>query len=267
MTGKGHAGAAGSGAGAGTVPDPIPVIWCEPKEKRKTRDLAIWLTHFTGTKEKVQPQLHDLAEAGFVAVSFDLREHGERVNQGETQEAMAARVMSNRRRYFWPILGRTAEDFPAVIDWAADHFQINGRIVAGGISMGGDICLAAAAVDRRIEAVCACIATPDWLREGSAEEQGEADRHSLDLYGRWNPMTHPGLYAHRPWLRFENGNEDRLVPAPAARAFQSLLQAGPYRDEPHKIEVMEYPGVGHSFTADMWKSSLDWFSRIRTRER
>ena len=49
----------------------IPVIWLEPEAGPQPRRLAIWLPYFTGSKEAMQPNLEDLARAGFVALSFD----------------------------------------------------------------------------------------------------------------------------------------------------------------------------------------------------
>ena len=146
----------------------IPLIWVEP-ESAATRKLVIWLPGFSGAKEGVESHLHDLAAAGFVGLSFDPYQHGER--RIEPLETLRERVRGNIRRYFWPILAHTAEEAPTVIDWAMQTLGVTPQVGMGGISMGGDISVAAAGVDCRIVAVTACIATADWLRPGSLQAQ------------------------------------------------------------------------------------------------
>ena len=75
-------------------------------------------------------------------------------------------MFGNFRRYMWPIIGQTALDATRIIDWASDRLGVAPDIAMGGISLGGDISLAAAGLDTRITRVAAIIATPDWLRPG-----------------------------------------------------------------------------------------------------
>lgn len=243
---------------------PFPLVLREPeKPGRGSKELVIWLSGFTGTKERMIPQLEALADRGFYAVSFDLFGHGERLKTGETLQEMAARVRGNRRQHFWRMLGTTAEDMRLVIDWAIERLQIDGRIIVGGVSAGGDISLAAAGIDPRICAVSACIATPDWMRLGSCEEQGTPDAESQQLFNRLNPLTHPENYAHTPWLHFENAGQDRMVPPEAAVQFSELLRQSCYRTCPERISIKEHADVGHGFTDAMWQGSLAWIESLR----
>ncbi|MDF2927116.1 MAG: hypothetical protein K0R57_6030 [Paenibacillaceae bacterium] len=245
-------------------PQPFPLVLRAPKHRHQGgRDLVIWLSGFTGTKERMIPQLEALADLGFHAVSFDLFGHGERLRPGETMQEMAARVRSNRREHFWRMLGHTAGDMRLVIDWAVERLHIDGLIIAGGVSAGGDISIAAAGMDRRIQAVSACIATPDWLRQGSSELQGTSDAVSQQLFNRFNPVTHPESFAHMPWLHFENAGQDRLVPPEAAVRFSGVLRQSCYRSCPERISITEHPGVGHGFTDAMWQGSLEWIKSLR----
>jgi len=58
--------------------DHIPAIWIEPQNMAPGGRLAIVLNGLSGTKEGVTSYLSDLAEAGFLALSFDAMKHGER---------------------------------------------------------------------------------------------------------------------------------------------------------------------------------------------
>src|SRR5512136_348256 len=141
--------------------DHIPALWIEPAQT--ARRLALWLPWFTGDKETTRPYLTQLARSGFVAVSFDPWEHGERAR--ETTAALEARVFGHYRRHMWPILAHTTEDVLRVIDWAVQRFGAS-DVCAGGISMGGNVAVAAAGLDQRIRRVAALCATPDWQLAG-----------------------------------------------------------------------------------------------------
>jgi hypothetical protein len=112
----------------------IPILVVAPAET-KGRMLIIWLTGFSGSKEKVEAHLREFAKHGFVGLSFDPYQHGER--RIEPNEALSKRVVGNIRRFFWPILARTAEETPKVIDWAIKTFKVRKEVGMGGISMGG----------------------------------------------------------------------------------------------------------------------------------
>lgn len=233
----------------------IPVLVIAPKETRG-RSLVIWLTGFSGSKDSVEPQLRDLARRGFVALSFDPYQHGER--RIEPQPELVSRVRGNIRRYFWPILARSAEEVPPLIDWAIRELGVRKEVGIGGISMGGDIAVAAAGVDRRIKAVSACVATPDWLRAGSFEPPGMPDAAAQADYERRNPLTHPGAYRHRPAIAFQSGADDRQVPPDAGERFVELLRPL-YGRNTDRLQVNLQPGTPHAFTPEMWANSLQWF--------
>lgn len=234
----------------------IPLLWAEP-DPGAPRRLVIWLPGFSGSKDGVQDQLCDLARAGFVGLSFDPWEHGERSVEGV--EALRQRVRGNIRRHFWPILARTAEEVPAVVDWAISQLGVEPGVGMGGISMGGDISVAAAGLEPRIGRVAAAIATPDWLRPGSFEPPGEADAAARAAYERRNPLTHLEAYRHCPALCFLCGDQDRQVPPDGAERFAAAL-APAYAAHPERLEIYRQPGTAHQFTPIMWAKALDWFN-------
>jgi len=238
--------------------DGVPLCWYEPTASTNERRLAVWLTGFSGTKESVDEHLRELATRGYVAVSFDPYQHGERAI--ETREELSTRVIGNMRLGFWPILAHSTEDVPRVIDWAQAELGVSGPVCMGGISMGGDISVAAAGLDRRIECVAAGIATPDWLRPGSHLAPGEAEAEATQAYERRNPMTHLELYAHCPAISFQIGEFDTLVPPDGARRFADAL-AETYAECPRRLEVCVHKGVEHAFTDAMWRNSLEWFEQ------
>lgn len=235
----------------------IPILVIAPKET-KARPLVIWLTGFSGQKESVEAHLREFAKQGFLALSFDPHQHGER--RIESREELVKRVRGNIRRHFWPILARTAEETPKVIDWAIKTLGVRPEVGMGGISMGGDIAVAAAGVDRRISVVSACIATPDWLRPGSFEPPGEPDTAAQADYDRRNPLTHLQLYAHRPAIAFQSGAADKQVPPDGGTRFVTALKPL-YAEVAERLVVNLEPDVPHRFTPRMLDDSIQWFAK------
>jgi uncharacterized protein len=91
--------------------DHIPAIWVEPQ--KAPAPLALWLPPFGTTKEWVLPFLRDLAGAGFLAVSFDPWQHGERGS--ESAEEMRARVHDGGFRRHMDAM--TPDVLASCLDW------------------------------------------------------------------------------------------------------------------------------------------------------
>ncbi len=238
--------------------DHIPAIWVDPGSEGEQRRLAIWLPGLTGTKYNEEGRLRELATRGFVALSFDPWQHGERGN--EDRDQMVTRVFGNFRRQMWPILAHTTEDCLRVIDWAIANLGVSPAVVMGGISMGGDISVAVAGLEPRIGVVAAIIATPDWLRPGMNIPPGEPDAYSWLMYNRLNPLTHLDQYNRCPAITFECGAQDNHVPPDGALRFQQALKST-YQACPDRLRVTLHPGLGHEFGETMWANSLEWLTR------
>ena len=203
------------------------------------------------------PYLTDLSQKGYVALSYDPWEHGERAK--ESVEALHTRVFSNYKRYMWPILAHTVEDILRVLDWTIEFLGVESNVYLGGISMGGNIAVAAAGIDKRVKCVAALNATPDWARSGMDIAVGEADTYSEYLFRRYNPMFHLDAYSHCPAITLECGADDEHVPPDGALRFQAALRKT-YESCPDKLQVRLHPGVGHQATDEMWQNSLAWFA-------
>lgn len=249
--------------------DHIPVIWIEPQESQKRR-LVIFLNHLGGRKEATFPYLQDLAAKGFVALSFDAWQHGERGM--EQPQELNKRVFSNFRRHMWPILGQTTLDTLRVIDWAVSELHVDPEIYMGGLSMGGDVAVAAAGVDKRIVRVAAVVSTPDWTRPGMADpfspgnvlQQGIADSYAQYFYVRLNPITHLASYAHAPEIHFLCGEKDTHVPIEAAYRFQASLKDA-YPNGADNITISLIPNFKHldiKESALWWPECLAWLAKV-----
>ena len=242
----------------------IPIIWIEPDDMQTRRPLVVWQDQFTGYKERTIPLLKELASMGYIAVSYDNFQHGKRRIPGDR---IWKRVFSPNkfRKEMWPIIGQSVEDASKVIDWAQKNLNTSGDICMGGLSMGGDISVAAASNDKRIKCVAAVISTPNWKRPSMYDYynnkilvlQGEADSKAQSFYDKYNPSTNIEKYAHKPAITFESGEHDKHVPASDANAFCEQL-------------LTRFPGIsinvtihsaGHSLSDGMWENSKAWFKQ------
>jgi dienelactone hydrolase len=236
--------------------DHIPALFVEPEPASAKRKFVLWIPYFTGRKEDMEGHLRTLAARGYHALSYDPWQHGARAV--ENPQAMQARVFGNFRRYMWPILGQTAIDALRILDWAADTWDLGPDSAAGGISMGGDVAVTVAGLDRRVACAAAIASTPDWNRPGMDAAPGQADAYARLFCETLNPLTHLDRYRHTPAIDFECGAEDRHVPPDGATRFQKAAR-GIYRECPDRIRVTLHPGVGHTTTEAMWNNCLEWF--------
>src|SRR5712691_10155891 len=70
--------------------DGVPVVWVTPAARSATPPLALWLPALSRSTADAVPFLHELAGAGFVAVSLDPWQHGARGT--ESGEELLSRV-------------------------------------------------------------------------------------------------------------------------------------------------------------------------------
>jgi uncharacterized protein len=248
-------------AGSAKV-EQIPVIWALPEHDTPQRKLVIFLAGGVYGMEVMRPMLERLAGAGFVAVSFDSWERGSRAT--ETMETQLARARANWPLAAWPVLAHGALEVLRVVDWAAKTFDVSPPFSVGGISLGGDIAVAAAGLDPRIGCVAAALATPDWQRLGMHRDgvlvpPGEPDAYARFFYDRINPITNLESYAHRPAMAFECGADDDHVPPDGALRFQQAL-ADLYGTRQDRLRVTLHPGVGHSTVKAMVDNCVAWFA-------
>lgn len=233
----------------------IPVLVVS-RGKTEGAHPVLWVSGFSGSKEGTLPQLKLLAERGFIGIGYDAFEHGERAI--ETREELSKRVRGNIRRYFWPILARSAEETPQLLDWAMRHLGASAVAGMGGTSMGGDISASAAGVDPRLRAVSCLVATPDWMRPGSFEPPGAPDEIAQAAYDRRNPLTNLEDYLHRPAIAFQSGADDQQVPPDGGERFVTALKKI-YGAQSDLLRVNLYPGIPHRVVPEMIEASLKWF--------
>lgn len=239
-------------AGLGLV-DGIPFLLVEPNGP--AAGVAVWLPPFGSSAQDMRPFLGRLAGAGWAAVGIDPLRHGRRApdaGSDGTGADLATRTFAAFRAEMWQILGRTTLDAMRVVDWV---LQGHGAlpVVAGGLSMGGDIAVALAGIDPRVRRVAAVASTPDWRRpgmralEGGREvvDQGRPTCSSAWLERRLAPVRHPQAFDRDVDVLFVQGSEDTHVPPEASQRFRDRLAGSRAR-----VTVDLVAGAGHEVCRD-----------------
>jgi uncharacterized protein len=230
--------------------DLIPILWAEPETRRPGTDLVLWMPGLSMPKENLRDHLAAWAEDGFVAVTFDAWRQGAR--SPETEEEVLDRSFGNVRKEVWTTLGQTTLDALRVLDWAIRRFGARGGAYAGGVSMGGDVAIAAAGLDARIRRVAAVVSTPDWARPGMEGpispdralevRWGAPDLPARLLYEWMDPRSHLSRYVGGPPIAFECGAEDVHIRPEWAVAFREALLA---LDGEDRVRITLHPGAMH----------------------
>jgi len=237
------------------VVDGVPIVWRAPDAPTA---ILVHVPAFGQTKERALPILDHAQSLGFAAIALDAYQHGARGT--EDRAALAERVFGNFRREMWTIIGETALDVPRVVEWARSQLGADLPVHLTGLSMGGDVVVAAAPSIERVRSVNAVIATPDWERPGMRDiatdeivPQGSPDAKAQFFFDALQPLSHPERY--RDLLtHFIVGELDRHVPAEAAHRFRTIVNQG---REPGPVRITEKRGLAHlDFVALIWIDDL-----------
>lgn len=205
---------------------------------------------FGGDKLKLLDLAGALADAGFLAVSVDIVGHGER-RLPDWDEVFSEQRWTDAEEAteaeFLTLLTATAAEVPAVVDeLIAVGWAHEGRLGITGRSMGGEISYAAVLNEPRIRAAAPMVGSPEWTLPWPQSPHRHAER--------FYPVP---ILSHSAEL-------DEYVPARCIRDFRDRLMPL-YAQTPERLRYIEYPGVGHFLTPELWQETyqrvVGWFER------
>jgi pimeloyl-ACP methyl ester carboxylesterase len=217
-----------------------------------TRGDAVVLLHGAGsTRTSVLPHAAVLARAGYGVLLFDARGHGE-----SDGRAMDLGWFGDR-------------DVDGAVDFLGRQPDVgDGRILAVGLSMGGEEAIGAAATNRRICGVVAEGATGRtaadraWLSgayglRGFAQEG--LDRLTYGLVDLFTPASPPQSLRHAVAAM-----APRRVLLIAAQRVESEPHAAEHVEgsSPRTVAVWAAPGAGHANALEARQA--EWVSRVTT---
>ena len=215
------------------------------------RGTMLFYHGFGGNKEKVEAHLVSLAQAGFLAIGLDAVGHGQRrlphFAELFNDERWANEPEATEADYL-AIVRQTASEAHVIIDelfargWARPE-----RVGIGGVSMGGEITYAAIVDEPRLCVATPIIGSPEWELP-------------------WPESPHRHAERFFPVALFSQAAEkDEAVPARSIRAFHEQLTPL-YATAPERLRYLEYPGVGHSLSPELWETArqrmVAWVERF-----
>jgi hypothetical protein len=214
------------------------------------RPLVFVVHGLLSRKERHTELCLQLASAGFLAVTVDARLHGERA----TPEGMARLSTGFGAAFafaFAEAVLETAADLGTLAEYfGREHYGIVGQ------SMGGYVALRALVTDPRAAAAVSIAGNPDWTRLPDGTSLPPA---ALDFARAQSPLTFADRFWPRPLLLL-HGDADPTVPVGGARALYDALKPR-YAQDPARLELTTYPGVGHEFLPDMAERAVAWMRR------
>jgi dienelactone hydrolase len=205
---------------------------------------------FGGDKSRLGDLADTLADTGFLAVRIDIVGHGDR-RLPHWDEVFSderwAQAEDATEAEFLTLLRATAAEVPAVVDeLIALGLAREGRLGITGRSMGGEISYAAVLNEPRIRAAAPMVGSPEW----TLPWPDSPHRHAERFY----PIP---ILSHSAEL-------DEFVPVRAIRSFRDRLTPL-YAGNPERLCYIEYPGVGHFLTTELWDEAYQrvaaWFDR------
>lgn len=231
--------------------DSLPYLKLTPGDAAPDAPTVLVLHGLGRSKEHMLPTLYAFAQAGFCAVAFDARLHGERPDAGNRDARLQAAYVPTLHE----MIAGTAQDIPAFLDALGIA-----KVAIHGVSLGGYITFAALPDEPRLAVATVAMGSPDWLEGMKALGLGPG--HPIyDRTALGSPLARAAAtYPPRPLLML-HGDQDEVVSVQGVCSLYESLRAA-YQDDPDTLELTIYPGLGHRYTDEMVEQSVAWTRRF-----
>lgn len=211
-----------------------------------------------------------LAREGYVVLAIDSYAFGERRFDGPAgyREEGNRTELSLFKRFMWQgrnMWGMMVRDDLLALNYLASRKEVDPRrIGVMGMSMGSTRSWWASAMDDRIKATVsvACLTRyQNLLANGDVREHGIYYFVPAMLGHKIDTESVIGLIAPRAHLTL-TGDRDTGSPFEGVQIINDF-QRRLYKvyGKPENFRGVIYPGVGHSYTPEMWQETLAWFRK------
>jgi dienelactone hydrolase len=215
-----------------------------------------------------------LARQGFVVLGIDAYCFGERNGQGPggPGEKGGAGEMSASKFNLWvgrTLWGMILRDDLIALDYLASRPEVDPeRIGVTGISMGATRSWWLMALDERLKAgvAVACL-----TRYQNLVKAGELKAHGIyyfvpGMLNHFDTEAVISLIAPRPML-FMTGDQDGGSPPDGIREIEAAVRpVYALYGQGERFKNIIYPGLGHVYTAEMWKNTQAWLRTNLSRD-
>ena len=229
----------------------LPTLTVARKGLPADAPLVIVVHGLGGRKERMLPGLYALAGTGCRAAAFDVQQHGERPDASGRE----ARVQADFFGATNAMIDGTVSDISRLLDALQPR-----RAAIHGISLGGYIAFAALLAEPRLQVASVALGSPDWL--GPLRRYGLGPGMPVyDLAASINPLgLLPSYLPPRPLLML-HGTLDEVVSADGVIALEESLRPF-YAAHPERLHLELYAGLGHEYTDDMQRRTVEWMARF-----
>lgn len=209
----------------------------------------------------------ELVRRGYAVLAIDAPCFGERHGKGPDGERGAAGEMSASKLELWlgrSLWGMLLRDDLIALDYLCSRPEIDrDRIGATGISMGATRTWWLMALDERIRSgvAVACLTRyQDLIAAGGLKYHG-IYYYVPGLLRHFDTEAVVACVAPRALLCL-NGDQDAGSPPSGIRTIEEIVRpAWALSGRPEAFRSILYPGVGHTYTPEMWAEMLAWFGR------
>lgn len=233
------------------TPAHLSFLRLKPSDAAPDVPTALVLHGLGHSKEHMLPTLYAFARAGYQAVAFDARLHGERDHADERDARLQAAYVPT----LYEMIAGTAQDIAPFLD--ALGFS---KIAIHGVSLGGYIAFAALVHEPRLAVASVAMGSPDWLEGMRALGMGPG--HPVyDQTALGSPLARAAsTYPPRPLLMLHGDQDDVVSVQGVCSLYENLRPA--YQDAPDALELTIFPGHGHRYTDEMVEQSVAWTRRF-----
>jgi hypothetical protein len=221
----------------------------------------IYLHGFTGGKESHLEIRLGLADQGYLVVSFDARDHGDRRPLPELWNS----CRENFTETFLQILLGTVDDAVSLYHHLSGRREVDpDRIVLVGGSMGAMICLMSIPRLPSLRAAVSMAGTTNimsWQEETAGYELYQFSRGAIGPEMRSRLQEYEGVnnlhsFFPTPLLLLHGGLDEMVPPRGHEELFQKLQPF--YAARPDLLRYRVFPELGHETSAPLLHTVYDW---------
>lgn len=228
----------------------IPTIKLAPKGISGKLPTLIYYHGWNSNKDNQIFRLSVFATYGMQVFAPDAIHHGERGVIDYT-------VPGSLEQYFWETVLQNVQESTNIINaMVAEHQADLNRMGVMGHSMGGFTAAGVFAANPQLEALVAFNGSCAWLEMEDFLPKSEALKVRL---GKYDLLRNKDSLRQRPVLML-NGADDSTVPVDGQRRFYKEV-APLYQVCPQRLQLLEFPGVGHFIEVNMLEQAVAWFKK------
>ncbi len=229
------------------------------------KPIVFFLHGLTGSVQNSLQYCRELAEAGYLAIAIDQRNHGNRLVELVSNQSGSHNYLYNTYSFYTG----TAIDISHIIDFIPIVLNvIPTEFITVGFSLGAHAALVAATLDNRITKSIAICGTGDRQTMISKRRQEKGDDEN-SISAEFTPQFQQVLDKYDPINNLQkltntkilllHGNGDNIVtPYSNQKLLTTYQKQFPTRDN---ITLEIHPANRHKITSGMWQRTLEFLKR------